>query len=523
MMQVRKWAVFEASIEAERDYANPTWDVNAVVRFTAPSGRQHVVDAFWDSGRLWRVRFCPEEEGQWHWRSECPEADDAGLHGQHGRFQCVGCEGENPLYAHGTIRLSEDRRHFVHADGTPFFWLADTAWNGVIRSSAGDWDIYLRTRRRQGFTAVQFVSTHWRGGTRDPHGETAVTGTRRARVNPAFFRRLDPKVAAINERGLVAVPVILWALGEEDPGQALPEEGAVRLARYVVARWGAYQVVWLLGGDGDYRGDRAERWRRIGRAVFGTHHDRLVSMHPCGQQWVADEFRREPWYDFVGYQSGHGDSPEHLRWLALGRPAEEWQKEPPRPIVNLEPNYEAHPSYHSRRRFTDREVRRAAYWSLLNAPTAGLTFGHNSIWVWADAPEVPEGHPRIGTVDPWHAGLDTPGAASMAVLKRFFSEGPWWRLRPAQELLTGQPGEREPRRYVAAARTADGVWAVLYMPEGGAVSLRTESLKRPTRARWFDPAAGRWTDAGIVTEAVQSFTAPDRKDWLLELRSQELQ
>ncbi|MHC5035621.1 MAG: apiosidase-like domain-containing protein, partial [Planctomycetota bacterium] len=298
-------------------------------------------------------------------------------------------EGTTPLYVHGPVGLSVDRRHFAHADGTPFFWLGDTAWNGALKSRGEDWDDYLAMRRSQGFTAVQFVCTQWRAAATDHRGEKAYEVDGRLRINPAFFQRLDARVAAANEQYLVAAPVMLWAYGEEDPGRALAEEDAIRLARYMVARWGAYQVVWILGGDADYRGAHADRWKRLGRAVFGERRDRLVTLHPQGLHWVAQEFRDESWYDFIGYQSGHGDSDEDLRWLTGGPPASQWAGEPARPVVNLEPNYEAHPAYQSGKPFTDREVRRAAYWSLLVSPTAGLTFGHNSIWAWQEEPAAP--------------------------------------------------------------------------------------------------------------------------------------
>lgn len=515
MIQVSRWALFEAKLESARHYDNPFWDLTVRVHFTAPSGRQRTADAFWDGARTWRARFCPDEVGEWQWKSECSESADMGLHGQQSSFHCVPYTGDNPLHQHGPPRLSDNRRYFVHADGTPFFWLSDTAWNGVLRSKEDDWSRYLRTRRQQGFTAVQFVSTQWRACSKDPRGETAFTGTERIHLHPQFFQRLDPKVTAINKQGLVAAPVILWAFGQKDPGQALSEADAIRVARYLVARWGAYSVVWILGGDGNYGGERSERWKRIGNAVFGKGHDRLVTMHPRGLHWVGDEFRHEAWFSFIGYQSGHGDSPDHLRWLLVGPPGSEWSKEPTLPIINLEPNYETHPSYHSGKRFTDLEVRRAAYWSLLIAPTAGVTFGHNSIWVWTEEPEVPEGHARIGTVAPWHEGLDTPGVRSMAVLGRFFDSLPWWQLRPAPELLAEQPGEREAHRFVVAAKKEDGKLAVVYLPTGGEISLRLESLKHPAVARWFNPRTGEWTDAATVAEGTHTFTTPGSSDWVL--------
>jgi hypothetical protein len=515
MIRIPRWTVFETALESTHRYTNPFWDVTVEVRLTAPSGREQTVDAFWDGVGTWRVRYCPDELGEWHWASRCSHIADSGLHAQHGRFHCVPYTGNNPLYQNGPLRLSEDRRHFVHTNGKPFFWLGDTAWNGVLRSTKADWHHYLQTRHQQSFTAIQFVGTQWRGCSRDPLGETAFGCTDRIRLSPQFFQRLDPKVAAINAHGLVAAPVLLWALQNDDPGQALSEVAAIRLVRYLVARWGAYSVVWILGGDGDYKGERSARWKRIGNAVWGQRHDRLVTMHPCGQQWVGDEFRGEPWFDFVSYQSGHGDASDHLHWLVAGPPASEWDREPALPVINLEPNYELHPAYHSRKPFTDWEVRRAAYWSLLIAPAAGVTFGHNAIWVWAQEPEVPDGHTAIGTVPPWRAGLDTPGVRSMAVLRRFFDALPWWDLRPGPELLAEQPGQRDPHRFIAAAMLNDGSLAAVYLPQGGDLQLRTALLRLPALARWFNPRTAEWTAAGQVNQAVHTFVTPDAGDWIL--------
>ena len=85
-------------------------------------------------------------------------------------------------------------------------------------------------------------------------------------IHPQFYQRLDGKVAAVSEQGLVPALVLLWALTPTDPGHYLPVDDAIRLARYLVARYAAFRPIWILGGDGRYRAVR--RWRRIGRAVF---------------------------------------------------------------------------------------------------------------------------------------------------------------------------------------------------------------------------------------------------------------
>ncbi len=511
-----RWTVYELDLTSSQDYDNPFWDVAVRTKLTAPSGKKHLVDAFWDGGRTWRLRFAPDEVGRWSWESDCSDAANTGLHGRRDSFRCVPYTGDNPLYKHGPIKLSENRRYLVHADSTPFFWLSCTAWNGVLRSNPGDWVNYLRTRREQNFTAIQFVSTHWRGLAKDATGETAFTGTERIRLNPAFFQRLDPKVVAINESGLVAAPVILWTLTETDPGQILSEADAIRLARYIVARWGAHSVVWFLGGDGRYPQERVDRWKRIGGAVFGDRHDRLVTLHPSGENWVGDDFGDEPWFDFIGYQSGHGDSERSLRWLVSGPPATEWQTGPPFPVINLEPNYENHPGYTHHRQFQGADIRRAAYWSLLVAPPAGVSYGHNSIWVWPEEPQVPDGHTSLGTVGPWREGLYTEGVRSMTLLRQLFESLPWPDLRPAPDLIAEQPGDVDPWQFVAAAQTQDGTATVFYAPEGAAITLRAGRITRPAIARWFNPRDGKFGESlELASSGPQTFTPPNFRDWVL--------
>ncbi len=515
--------VFEATLTAQAKLADPFRDLELKVTFESPSGASTEVDGFWDGERTWRVRFSPSEIGSWTWGTRSDPVIE-GLHEKEGSFQAEPYRGKNPIMVHGPLRLSDNRRFIISADGTPFFWLGDTAWNGVLRAQPEDWDRYLQTRSTQGFSVIQFVTTQWRGG-REVLEDRAFDGVDAMRINPEFYQKRDPLIRAINDRGMIAAPILLWALTDSDPGRLLPIDEAIRLARYEVARYGAYQVVWLLGGDGRYtKPDEIERWKAIGRGVFGVDDSndrgRLATLHPSGQSWVGQIYPSEPWYDFIGYQSGHGDNDDHLRWLTTGPPAQPLSEEPPLPIINLEPNYETHPSYHSETTFNDYHVRRASYWSLLVAPTAGVTFGHNATWVWNDVPGPAENHGNIGTVDTWETALETPGVESMAILRRYFETfGPWEQLRPAPELITDQPGLRDPGRFIAASQTLDRSRAIIYSPSGGGIRVQVGLLEDAT-ARWFNPRSGEYIPAEPAsrsdTEAV--FQTPENNDWILEFQ-----
>lgn len=519
-MALPRWERFEQTFSSSVAYENPLQEATLSVTFTAPSGRSRTVDGFWDGGATWRARFAPDEEGIWRYAASCSDSANAGLHGQQGELAVGPPAGATRFAQHGPVGLAADRRSLAHADGTPFLWLADTAWNGPMMASDDEWVHYLRERLRQGFTAVQWMASESLispDGNRE--GERMIAGRERIAVNPAFFQRLDRMQDAINAAGLLSAPVLLWAaewsdpaINERNPGFYLPEDQAILLARYMVARWGGNQVIWMLNGDGPYGGAKAARWQRIGRAVFGEGPHAPVMLHPNGMNIPIDEFAGEPWLDIMTYQSGHGDDAETLRWLNQGPPSEVWRRDPPRPLLNLEPPYEDHIAYQSGRRFDDQRVRRALYWSMLNAPTAGVTYGGHGVWGWDDGSRPPEAHPNTGTPKPWREALLLPGAEQVAHLASCFAALEWWRLRPAQELLAAQPGDEDAERYVAVAQTNGGA-ILAYTPVAQPIALRAGV---PSAGQWFNPRSGERVQAQAAGDGPR-FEPPGDGDWVLLL------
>ncbi|MGQ9588888.1 MAG: apiosidase-like domain-containing protein, partial [Planctomycetota bacterium] len=437
--------------------ADPDAEVEAEI--ASPSGSTRIVSGFWDGNRVWRVRFRPGEEGRWTYRMRTRPSIE-GIDGERGEFECRGRRATTPFLAHGPIRVSPNGRHFVHADGTPFFWLVDTAWNGALLSKPQDWERYLRDRAAKGFTGIQFVTTQWRTAYADADGRVAYAGFEKIRIEPAFYQRLDSRIDAVEAAGLLAVPVLIWTLGGEvrtNPGR-LPDREVIRLARYQVARYGAHPVAWFLAGDGNYAGVNAERWKRIGRAVFGRGDHAPVFLHPQGMQWPYDAFREEAWLSAWGYQSGHGDDAATLRWIYEGPPARAWRADPPRPIINLEPPYEDHIAYQSRRRHTDFTVRRAIYWSLLAAPTAGSSYGAHGVWSWESESREPQEHGGTGIAKPWHEAMALPGSRQMGHMAELFGSIRWWDLRPDPALVEqeAKPAAEIRRTHIVYARDAEG-------------------------------------------------------------------
>src|SRR5262249_47239160 len=157
-----------------------------------------------------------------------------------------------------------------------------------------------------------------------------------------------------------------------------------------------------------------------------------------------------------------------------------------KPIINLEPPYEDHLGYQSRKPHSAFNVRKAVYWSLLASPIAGVTYGGHGLWSWQNVEgKTPTDHPGTGGGKAWTQALKLPGNDHMKFMAEWMTSLPWWDLRPAQELLQNQPGGDDSTKFVAVAATPKGDMVMAYLPVGGAVALQAEKLGKGLTAEWF--------------------------------------
>jgi hypothetical protein len=170
---------------------NPFMDAALKGEFTSPSGKAVQVDGFYDGGTTWRLRFAPNEVGEWTYvlRGEGVKIL------QHGKLRCTKGRG------HGFIRVHPQNPYaFAYADGTPFFPMGDTCYGlfddspitPALRAS------YLKTRRAQHFNFVRMTVGHSESRAASDPTYWAWGGTPQRpdldRFNPAFFRAFDDLV-----------------------------------------------------------------------------------------------------------------------------------------------------------------------------------------------------------------------------------------------------------------------------------------------------------------------------------------
>jgi hypothetical protein len=167
--------------------------------------------------------------------------------------------------------------------------------------------------------------------------------------------------------------------------------------------------------------------------------------------------------------------------------------------------------------FTPLDVRRAMYWSLLIAPTAGVAYGGHGVWGWDPGGAPPIAHALTGDTPPWHEALHLPGAEQVRHLRTAFEAVPWWTLRPDQSLVRTQPAET--LSTIAAARSEDGSLAVIYAPTGETLDLDAGRLAPSLSATWIDPRTGAQHAAGTVSGSTARLAAPSEEDWLLIIKA----
>ena len=517
--QTPVWTKHEIQFQSAKTYDNPIYDVKDFkITFTAPSGREKVVRGFWDGDTDWKVRFMPDEIGKWSWKSECSDKENTGLNGQSGIFECVKNDDKDLLYQKGAIQHEPGEYYLSYSDGTPFFWLACTAWNGALKSTKEDWDYYLNQRKQNHYSVIQLVTTEWRGLDKNPEGQIAFEGTGRIKIHPEFFKRIDERIDAVNAKGLLASPVILWALpfgqGRElSPGYTLPLDEAVLLAKYIVARYQGNHVLWTLGGDGKYYGDQELKWKEIGRQVFNGIDHAPVTLHPHGRSFVGDLYAQEDWYSMMGYQSSHSNAAGTVNWINKGPMVEMWSKLKPMPYINMEPNYEEIGF-----RITAEDVRNASYWSIFATPVAGVTYGANGIWPWLAEGERILNHNDKGGVTGWRKSIDFPGSIQMGYLAEFIHQFDWWNLYPANEMLAQQPGEKTYNHWISVVKSPDDNIIIAYIPHKAEVKLFNPEGNQYS-AQWFNPVTNEYSDAKIENknDAIH-FTQNFENDMLIVLR-----
>ncbi|MBO3802838.1 MAG: DUF4038 domain-containing protein [Candidatus Brockarchaeota archaeon] len=528
----------EFSLQSKKEYRDPFSDVEVSATFMGPDGEERTVPAFWAGNNAWRVRYASHQVGKHSFRTSCSDVANPGLHGRTGSLEVVRYEGRNPLLKHGPLKVSKDRRHLEHEDGTPFFWLGDTWWMGLSKRLRWPEEFKLLTRDRvgKGFTVVQIVAGLYPDMPPfDPRGanEAGFPWERGfSRINPAYFDAADRRIWWLVRSGLVPCIVGSWGYYIKFAG----EEVMKKHWRNLVARYGAFPSVWCLAGEATMPyyvsqewGDREKREKYVAEARAGwtgvarylrslDPYRRPVTIHPtdCARNMVDDPAV----IDFDMLQTGHSDV--HCFENTVRSLASSIASSPRMPVLVGEVTYEGimGASWDN--------VQRLMFWASVLSGAAGHTYGANGIWQVnrRGRPFGPSPHGRSWGDAPWDEARKLPGSRELGLGKKLLESYRWWMFEPHPEWV--EPHWSEGDYFEPYAAGIPGEVRVIYVPWHGQALWGWFKVKElepgvSYRAFFFDPRTGRRLDPVKVepdrNREWRPPLAPLLQDWVLVLEA----
>ncbi len=529
---VERFGLVEIPFEAAGAYSNRYTQLEASAVVTRPAGDVWRLPLFWDGGNTWKLRISPDAAGRWHYRISSP---DKGLDRRTGSFDCV------PSNRPGGIQpMTGYPHHFQYQNGQRFWFMGDTAWGYVTNSEEDKHgreqsQYYVKVRASQGFNVIHTMMMSEQGVGND--GGFPFTEISAEMINPAYWQEVDRRIAYANEQGVAVGLALAWGdKRRQEPfaWRMIPGvEARQRYARYIGARYGAYNVYFIVSGewhaerntrDGVTEDEVFDEFVAIGNALDAADpHERMIGIHPMTGHGSVREFNSAPWMSFGDYQQTYQNLHERA---ALSRYHGG-------PVVNSEYGYhlrdqtgDGQPdkanSFHA-------DDMRQASWDIVMAG-AYLVTGFGTTYFG--------GHRDPG---PFH--VDAPRnddwEEQIGYIQKFFEQVEYWRLIPASQLIeceTPRTGDRR-HTYTDSGRTRTDIrppetvyWALAIPGETYIVYARGVSAPiildpggRPGefRVSRYDPRTGQTADAGIMKEEGRNarfrLEVPDADDWVILL------
>ena len=432
----------EFTFVTDTDYEDPFNSVELDMVITDPDGVSQRIPAFWAGGNAWKVRYSSSKTGNFFWSAECSNQKDKDLNGQKGILIIEPYDGKLELFKHGAIHIAKDQRHFEHQDGTPFFWLGDTWWMALSRMHwPNDFKELVADRKDKGFNVVQVVAGLFpEFREKEPLPEYAANEGGTAWDNdfnslrPEYFDAADKRIKYLIEQGITPCIVGAW-------GYFMPWMGEAKLKshwRYLIARYGAYPVIWIGAGEAnlpyysdkvfpDDRQAQARKWSDVVRYIRAIDpYKRLISVHPTAWNFftsrhVVDD---ESLIDFDFLQTPHGatyyDGKTPIEEVVFLTTMESRAAGYPKPVVNGESSYDMHAGLETP------DVPRHNFWISITNGTAGHTYGANGIW---QVNGNGDAYSNYGNVT-WRSAMDFEAAKQIGGAKKWLEKLPWHTFQP---------------------------------------------------------------------------------------------
>jgi hypothetical protein len=520
--RVERFGLHEVALQAEGKYTNPYLELTAEAALTPPGegAKVRTTPLFWDGASAWKFRIAPDQVGAWKWSVSSP---DTGLNGKTGSFEVVASRRAGSIQP-----MAGFPRHFQRQDGSRFWFLGDTAWALYTDKAEEKHDRaaalrYVDTRAGQGVNVLHSMMLSEAGwGNR---GGMPWEDIAQEKLNPGYWQEVDFRLAHTNSKGIVCGLALAWGdKRKQEPfaWRMFPSvEARKRYARYIAARYSAYDVYFIVSGEwhGEVRTRPStddvvrQEFIEIGDALATADpHDRMVAIHPMTAQGSVREYNAAQWMAFGDYQQNYRD--------LHGRILESLKLD--KPVVNSEYGYflrdQSGDGVPDKDNSTSADAMRHATWDIVMAGGYVVT-GFGTTYFG-------------GNRDPGPFDLDAKKndvwESQLGHVRRVFLPTQWWKLESHDELLSCEtPRGMEGKEFNQTVPPATTYWClaepgnkyILYARGLKApVTLKLSGAAGPLSAMQFDPRSGERKDLGQVAEKDRfEYRPPDEKDWVVIL------
>jgi len=532
----QQWQATEITLNSSVTYADPFQDVDVTATFRGPGNKIIIRPAFWDGGSTWKIRFAPPIAGKWIMTTTSTDTSNRGLDRITKTVQCKPYSGTLDIYKHGFLKVSGSHRYLTYADGTPFFYLGDTHWilsherfdTSNAPGVASQFKYTVDKRVSEGFTVFQ-SEPGWRApsaqirikesGIADEEADADFThGFTSADL--AGFANLDRKFKYIADRGLVHANAEITWVGDPAKFPVFTEAFMARLARYWVARYGAYPVIWTIAQEvdknyyGAYDANTIKKWFAAAQSIADNdayHHPIMPHMENTDHTTSANS-----WWSSKPYHSGWAVQwQDDLTDTAVAKGF--WNASPTKPAILYESAYDHF--------WTDSRAALGAAYKAFQYGMYGYGYGANGIW--NDIYSKPGEPGDFGTSYQmpahylwWRDGADLRTGDQLFYFKHFYTSLEWWKLVPRFE-ASAWSSFVDPSHSLLSS---DGqtTYVVFFFGRG----ISTGTLKHMDNgstysAQWFNPRNGEYKEIATFAPTENRWDIPDRptaEDWVLLVR-----
>ncbi len=314
-LTVEKWGVFNIELKGP-EVGNPFTDVQLTVVFT--NKKQTVqVSGFYNGNGNYIVRFSPDKEGSWSYRTTSNTEE---LNEKTGSFVCVKPSKGN----HGPVQIT-DGYYFKHADGANHFSVGTTCYQWISMTQELQ-EQTMKTLSEAPFNKLRMcLFPKWyiynqiepAAFAYEHKSDTTFDFTK---FNPAFWNNVEKRVIELGKLGIQA-DIVLFHPYDKWGFATMSDADDDRYIRYAIARLAAYQNVWWsIANEFDFmtvppRANHAgnknpEDWDRFFNIINKEDpFHRMLSIHN-GTVWYD---HTKPWVSHASIQNSKLENGMELR------------------------------------------------------------------------------------------------------------------------------------------------------------------------------------------------------------------